>query len=103
MHHGQPVPPAELESILIQYPGVADAAVLGVANEAGDTHVPRALVTLRPGIEGNNELAQKIVAHVDERVSDSRRLRGGVAFVTEIPRLAIGKICRDKLPQLLSK
>lgn len=97
-YRDQHVPPAELESILIQYPGVADAAVVGVVAE--DTDVPRALVALRPGVEGGSDLAQKISAYVDEKVHDYKRLRGGVAFVPEIPRLIVGKISRDKLPQL---
>lgn len=65
-----------------------------------DTEVPRALIVLGPGVEGSERLAQEITNYVDERVSDHKRLRGGVAFVDGIPRLITGKICRDKLQQL---
>lgn len=87
---------------MIQYPGVADAAILGTQNESEETEVPQALVALGPNIEANEALAQEIGLFVDERVDDHMRLRGGVRFVQAIPRLVTGKMCRDKLQSLLA-
>lgn len=100
-YQGSYVSPAEIEAILIQHPGVADAAVLGVPDERERTEVPQALVALGPNIEGNKSLAQDIAMFVDDKVADHKRLRGGVRFVQAIPRLVTGKMCRDKLPGLL--
>lgn len=84
---------------MVQHPAVADAAVMGTSWE--DTEVPRAAVVLRPGMEGDDVLAQEIVGFVEERVPEYKRLRGGVAFVQAIPRLVSGKICRKKLRELM--
>lgn len=43
------MPPAELESVLLEHPGVADVAVIGVPDErAGE--LPRAFVVKKPGV-----------------------------------------------------
>jgi acyl-coenzyme A synthetase/AMP-(fatty) acid ligase len=101
-YQGKMVAPAELESILVQFPGIVDAAVLGVS-DGGDGLVPRALVVLGPGVEGTEGFAQKVQEFVSGRVEDHKKLRGGVGFVQEIPRLVVGKMCRDKLPQLVEQ
>jgi acyl-coenzyme A synthetase/AMP-(fatty) acid ligase len=98
-YRGHHISPAELEFLLVQHPGVADAAVMGTSWE--DTEVPRAAVVLRPGTEGGDALARDIVSFVEERVPEYKRLRGGVAFVQAIPRLVSGKICRKKLWEVM--
>ena len=46
--------PAELEEVLLQHPGVADAGVIGVAdNEAGE--LPKAFVVKVKGVEVTEE------------------------------------------------
>ena len=102
-YYGEYISPYELEAMLLQYPGVADAAVLGVQSETGRPQMPLALVALGPSVEPSEALAQKIAGAVDERVADHKKLRGGVRFVQEIPRLVTGKMCRDKLQVLLEQ
>lgn len=41
--------------------------------------------------------AEELIAYVQEKVSPQKKLRGGVIFVTEIPKLPSGKILRRTL------
>ncbi|KAH9904752.1 hypothetical protein F4778DRAFT_44358 [Xylariomycetidae sp. FL2044] len=96
-YHGAKVAPAELEAILCEHPSVADAAVLGVPGE--ETEVPRALVALRADAKATGK-EEELMAFVAERVSEWKRLRGGVGFVETVPRLPSGKIWRAKLKEM---
>ncbi|KAK6998149.1 4-coumarate--CoA ligase 1 [Biomphalaria glabrata] len=84
------VPPAELEALLLGHPDVQDVAVLGVPDlECGE--LPKAFVVKKPGSKVNE---QELVKYVEDRVSPTKRLRGGVQFIEEIPKTASGKILR---------
>ena len=99
--HGLPVAPAELEALLCEHAAVADAAVAGVPSEEEEgEEVPRALVALRPGVQLGAVSAADVAAWVAARVADHKRLRGGVVFVPEVPRLPSGKIARARLREL---
>jgi acyl-coenzyme A synthetase/AMP-(fatty) acid ligase len=100
-YRGEYVPPAELESILAQYPGVADAGVTGVPAEADGGEVPRALVVLRDGIQASQALAEEISNYVKDKTPDHKQLRGGLTFVDGIPRHVSGKLLRDQLQALV--
>lgn len=41
LRHRYAVPPAELESILLQHPDIADAGVIGIESLAEATELPR--------------------------------------------------------------
>ncbi|KAI9341957.1 hypothetical protein BDR26DRAFT_933778 [Obelidium mucronatum] len=89
-YKGFQVAPAELEAYLIEHPQIADAAVIGRADESGG-EVPRAFVVL----QANSSLTEsEIIAFIDKKVAPHKRLRGGVEFVNEIPKAASGKILR---------
>ncbi|HKO61685.1 MAG TPA: AMP-binding protein [Pyrinomonadaceae bacterium] len=90
--NGRQVAPAELESLLISYPAIADAAVVARADEvAGE--VPRAFVVLK-----DDATEDEIIQYVAERVAPYKRIRE-VSFVAEIPRNAAGKILRRVLKE----
>ena len=85
------VAPAELEALLVAYPGVVDAAVVGrPAAETGEC--PIAFVVASQPID-----ADALMAWVAGQVAPFKRL-AGVAFVERIPRLPNGKILRRLLP-----
>ncbi|KAF4999689.1 hypothetical protein FDECE_11443 [Fusarium decemcellulare] len=86
---GYQVPPAELEAVLLQCPGVADAGVVGVQLEG--TEVPRAYVVKAAD---STITKQEITTWVEERLTEYKWLKGGVAFVNSIPRNPAGKILR---------
>ena len=88
--NGRQVAPAELESLLLSYPAIADAAVVARPDEvAGE--VPRAFVVLK-----KEATAEEIIQYVAERVAPYKRIRE-VSFVEEIPRNPAGKILRRVL------
>ncbi|XP_012528431.1 4-coumarate--CoA ligase 1 [Monomorium pharaonis] len=92
-YKGYQVPPAELEAILLSCPGVQDAAVIGIPNDkVGE--LPVAFVVK----EDNSNICEKnVIQYVNERVSNPKRLRGGVRFVDSIPKTPSGKILRRVL------
>ena len=91
-YKGFQVPPAELEALLVTHPAVADAAVIGIADdEAGE--LPKAFVTLKEGAEASAEDLQGFVAR---HVATYKQIRL-VEFVPEIPKSASGKILRRML------
>jgi len=90
-YKGYQVPPAELEALLLNHPGVADVAVIPISDEAGG-EVPKACVVAAGADLDGDEL----MAWVAERVAPYKRIRA-VRFVAEIPRTPAGKILRRVL------
>jgi acyl-CoA synthetase (AMP-forming)/AMP-acid ligase II len=90
-YKGHQVAPAELEALLLDHPGIADAAVVGIPDpEAGQT--PKAFV-----VPASRDLeADEVLAWCAARVAPYKRLRA-VELVDEIPRSPSGKILRRVL------
>lgn len=92
-YKGLQVAPAELEGLLITHKEIEEAAVVGVPIEGG-SEVPRAYVVLRSaGALSEDDVKQ----FVKGRLADYKQLRGGVRFVDELPKNAVGKILRREL------
>ncbi|NYE18989.1 AMP-binding protein [Microbacterium immunditiarum] len=91
-YKGYPVPPAELEALLISHPLVADAAVVGqVHPDAGE--IPVAFVVPRGDDVPD---AGELMSFVAARVSPYKRIRR-VEFCESIPKSTAGKILRREL------
>ncbi|XP_058130452.1 luciferin 4-monooxygenase-like [Anopheles ziemanni] len=96
-YKGFQVPPAELEAILLEHPRISDAAVIGVPDErAGE--LPLAFVVKE---HGEQLTEREVIDFVASKVSEQKRLYGGVRFVSEIPKTASGKILRRELRDLV--
>ncbi|ORY92647.1 AMP binding protein [Leucosporidium creatinivorum] len=93
-YKGLQIAPAELEGTLLDCPYVADAAVIGVWVEAQATELPRAYVV--PSAEGKKQMdpAKAIREWVDGKVSNHKKLRGGVRLVESVPKSPSGKLLR---------
>lgn len=91
------VAPAELEAILLSYSKIKDAAVIGLPDEASG-ELPLAFVVKQDNVKVTSKEIQDFVA---SKVSHSKRLRGGVRFIDEIPKNLSGKILRRELKALL--
>ena len=88
------ISPFELESVLIEHPAVAEAAVVP-APDALRLSVPKAYVSLAPGHEPSRELAGEILAFARERLAPFKRVRR-LEFAT-LPKTISGKIRRVEL------
>ncbi|OAG38034.1 hypothetical protein AYO21_07756 [Fonsecaea monophora] len=93
---GNQVAPAELEALLLEHPGIADAAVIGMPTEDGDEK-PRAFVVRQVGPQGENLTEEAVKKFVEGKVVRYKRLAGGVEFVDAIPKNPSGKILRRHL------
>jgi len=89
---GENVYPAEVENVLYQLPQVAEAAVIGVADERWG-EVGRAIVVLKP----DQTLAEEeIIAHCREHVG-RYKVPKSVVFIDKLPRNPAGKVVKGEL------
>jgi acetyl-CoA synthetase len=88
------ISPFELESVLIEHPAVAEAAVVP-SPDSRRLNVPKGFVTLVGGAMPSAELAQSIMNHVRNRVAPFKRIRR-LEFA-DLPKTISGKIRRVEL------
>lgn len=96
---GHQVSPSELEVLLRAHPAIEDAAVVGVSDpQIGE--LPIAYVVSK----NDDELTEmEIMQYVDENVAPHKRLRGGVDFISTIPKAVNGEILRAELRELYKR
>jgi acetyl-CoA synthetase len=88
------ISPFELESVLIEHPDVAEAAVVP-SPDPRRLAVPKAFVVLRSGVEPSADVARSILAYCREQVAPYKRIRR-IEF-SELPKTISGKIRRVEL------
>ena len=88
------ISPFELESVLIEHPDVAEAAVVPSPDPLR-LAVPKAFVILRTGVEPSEEVARSILAYCRQRLAPFKRVRR-VEF-SDLPKTISGKIRRVDL------
>jgi acetyl-CoA synthetase len=89
---GKRLGPAEVESVLVGNPAVAEAAAIGVPDELkGEALV--CFVILRPGIVATDQLAVELQDMVAGALGKPLRPKA-VHFVTDLPRTRNAKILR---------
>ncbi|KAK3680268.1 hypothetical protein LTR78_000646 [Recurvomyces mirabilis] len=100
-YKGLQVAPAEIENVLFTHPNIKEAAVVGIPapNDPG-TDWPRAYVVPQDRDVLSEDDVKKWVL---DRLAPYKQLRGGVAFVDEIPKNAIGKFLRRELRERSKK
>ncbi len=92
---GYRISPFELESVLIEHPAVAEAAVVPAPDPIRYT-VPKAYVMLAGGNEATRETAQSIFSYTKSRLAPYKRIRR-IEFANELPKTISGKIRRSEL------
>ena len=88
------ISPFEVESVLIEHPAVAEAAVVPSPDPVR-LAVPKAYIALAPGHEPGAEVARSILAHAREKLAPWQRVRR-IEFY-ELPKTISGKIRRVEL------
>jgi acetyl-CoA synthetase len=91
------ISPFELESVLIEHPAVAEAAVVP-APDPTRLAVPKAFVALAPGANPDAETARSILAHARAALGPFKRIRRIEVF--DLPKTISGKIRRVELRAL---
>jgi acetyl-CoA synthetase len=86
--------PFELESALLEHACIAEAAVVPSADPIR-WHVPKAFITLKPGIQPSRDVACEIFRFVRGRFAPYKRIRR-IEF-SELPKTISGKIRRVQL------
>lgn len=90
------VSPTELENLILEIPGVADVAVVGIPDTlAGE--LPRAYVVKKLDSKCTEDV---VLNHVNPKVAPYKKLNGGVRFIEAIPRNPSGKVMRNELKVL---
>ena len=92
------VSPGEVENALLAHPSVLEAAVIGVTDPSGLVK-SKAFVVTRPGVDASPGLAAALTAFTKARLAAYKYPRQ-IAFVTELPKTATGKIRRHVLREL---
>src|SRR6185437_10456965 len=88
------ISPFELESVLIEHPAVAEAAVVP-SPDAVRLAVPKAYVSLVVGQQASADLAADILRYAREHLAPYKRIRR-LEFA-ELPKTISGKIRRVEL------
>ncbi len=92
---GYRIGPAEIESCLVKHPAVANAAVIGKADEARGAIV-KAFIVLQPGHSPTSNLIEEIQAHVRGRLAPYEYPRE-IEFIDALPMTTTGKVQRKEL------
>jgi len=95
---GHLVSPFEVESVLLAYPGVAEAGVVGIPDDHLGQRV-LAYIALTPGIGANDRLSSQIMAFARQRLGPALAPRE-IRFTDAMPKNRAGKIVRRKLAKL---
>jgi acyl-CoA synthetase (AMP-forming)/AMP-acid ligase II len=90
-YKGFQVPPAELEGVLLEHPGISDAAVIGkLDDESGE--IPKAFVVRSPDSEVSDA---DVMAFVAGKVATFKHIRE-VEFIDAIPKT---RLWQDSTPR----
>ena len=95
---GHRISTAEVESALVAHESVAEAAVIGRADEISGEAIA-AFVTLIGGFEGNDELITTLRQHVSEKIGPIAKPKS-IVITNDLPKTRSGKIMRRLLKDI---
>jgi acetyl-CoA synthetase len=92
---GHLIGPFEVESALIEHPGVAEAGVIGKPDPVAG-NIIKAFVSLNPGVEPSEELARELIGFARKKLGPAVAPRE-IEFQSDLPKTRSGKIMRRLL------
>lgn len=92
---GHLIGPFEVESVLLEHPAVAEAAVIGKPDPVV-MEVVKAFVSLKPGYDSSETLVTELMAHARKRLGAAVAPRE-IVILSQLPRTRSGKILRRLL------
>ncbi len=95
---GHRISTAEVESALVAHESVAEAAVIGRADEISGEAIA-AFVTLIGGFEGNEELIADLRQHVSDKIGPIAKPKS-IVITADLPKTRSGKIMRRLLKDI---
>ncbi len=92
---GERIGPFEVESVLVEYPEVVEAGVIGKPDELRG-EIIKAFVVLKAGVEATEELKEKLKDYVKKHLAGHAYPRE-IEFIDKLPKTRSGKIMRRVL------
>ncbi|MDP1736502.1 MAG: acetate--CoA ligase [Caulobacter sp.] len=92
---GHLIGPFEVESVLMEHPAVAEAAVIGLPDPVSG-EVVKAYVALKAGLDASEALRRELLGHARKRLGAAVAPKD-VAFRLNLPKTRSGKIMRRLL------
>jgi acetyl-CoA synthetase len=92
---GHLIGPFEVESVLLEHPAVAEAAVIGLPDPIVH-EVVKAFVALKPGVEAGDALQLDLLGFARKRLGAAVAPKA-IAFLPSVPKNRAGKIMRRLL------
>jgi acetyl-CoA synthetase len=89
---GYRIGPFDVESVVMEHPAVAEVAVIGKPDPQR-TEVVKAVIVLKSGMEGTEDLKSEIPQMVRRRLS-TRAYPREIDFIAALPQTPSGKIQR---------
>jgi acetyl-CoA synthetase len=88
----------EVESALVDHPAVAEAAVVGKADDVKGQAIA-AFVTVKEGVDADDNLRDEPIEHVAEKIGAIAK-PSTILFTAELPKTRSGKIMRRLLKDI---
>lgn len=99
---GFEVMPAEVENHINSMKGVKSSCVVGILDEKTGNDILFAFVLRNTG-EAHPISEEDIIDHVDSKVIDAKKIRGGVIFIEKFPMTPTGKVKKMELKKIVEK
>jgi len=93
---GENIYPSEIENVLLKYPGIAEAAVIGIPDKKYGEEVI-AVVVKKP----DAEVAEKEIISYCQKYYSKFKCPVAVKFIEKFPKSAVGKVLKKEIRKMI--